>query len=110
MATALSVLQRTKAATDFHRNSNGSFAHDDAVLFTQPVVRGDNRGGEITGLFDSSRWTIRPIWSGDGVPLSAGGQSVSCLTMWQLTLPEALIANLVLGKEMIVTLTATRPG
>jgi hypothetical protein len=25
-------------------------------------------------------------------------------------LPEALIANLVLGKEMTVTLTATRPG
>jgi hypothetical protein len=27
-----------------------------------------------------------------------------------VNLPESLIANLVLGKEMIVTLIATRPG
>jgi len=27
-----------------------------------------------------------------------------------LTLPRELIANLVLGKEMVVTLTATHPG
>ena len=81
--------------------------HDDAVLFTT-CLRGGNCRGEIRGS-SALPLTIRRIWSGEGVPLSAGGQSVFCPTMWR-NLPEALIANLVLGKEMIVTLTATRPG
>ena len=84
-------------------------ANDDAVLTTR-LSSGDVTV-EVTS-HGSSRFTLdHPtdmVWRRSSFVC---GRTIGILSDHVAAdLPKALIANLVAGKEMIVTLTATRPG
>jgi hypothetical protein len=84
-------------------------SHDDAVLFTRLSCGGATAVVKSRG---SSRFTlVHPtdmVWRRSSFVC---GRTIGIMSDHvAATLPEALIANLVAGKEMIVTLTATRPG
>ena len=84
-------------------------AHDDAVLVTRLECGGSTAVVKSRG---SSRFTLdHPtdmVWRRS--PFVCGrtiGILSDCVAA---TLPETLIRNLAAGKEMVVTLTVTRPG
>ncbi len=84
-------------------------SHDDAVLFTRLLCGGVSAEVKSRG---SVKFTLdHPtdiVWRRSSFVC---GRTIG---IWSdhvaATLPEALIANLVAGKEMIVTMTARRPG
>lgn len=84
-------------------------AHDDAVLVTRLAC-----GGIIVDVRScgSSRFTLdhpaNMVWRKS--PFVCGRTIGTMSDRVALTLPRELIANLARGKEMVVTLTATRPG
>ena len=84
-------------------------SHDDAVLITRLSCDGVTVEVKSRGPH-CSPWIIRPTWSGDGVHLSADGLSVLCPITWRQPCQKHSLQHLVAGKEMIVTLTAMRPG
>jgi|SRR5208337_455028 len=84
-------------------------AHDDAVLVTRLECGGSMAVVKSRG---SSRFSLdHPadmVWRRS--PFACGrtiGILSDCVAA---TLPEALIRNLAAGKEMVITLTVTRPG
>ncbi len=84
-------------------------AHDDAVLVTRLSTDGIVQEVQSRG---SSRLTLdHPtdiVWRKS---MFVCGRTIGIQSgMSALTLPRDLMENLALGKEMIVTLTATRPG
>ena len=84
-------------------------AHDDAILITrlecEGVVAGIRSSGSSQLVLDHP---TDMVWRKSGFVCgrTIGIQSDAVA----LTLPRELMKNLVLGKEMVVTLTATRPG
>src|SRR5512137_1008085 len=84
-------------------------AHDDAVLITRLACDGIVAEVRSSG---SSRFTLdHPtdmVWRKS--PFVCG-RTIGILSgRVAMTLPRELIAALALGKEMVVTMTATRPG
>ena len=84
-------------------------SHDDAVLHTRLSCEGVTVEVKSRGSF---RFTLdHPtdmVWRRSSFVC---GRTIGIMSDHvAATLPKALIANLVAGKEMIVTLTATRPG
>jgi hypothetical protein len=83
--------------------------HDDAVLFTHLSCGGIT--AEVKSRGSSSFTLGHPtdmVWRRSTFVC---GRTIGILSDHvAVNLPESLIANLVLGKEMIVTLIATRPG
>jgi hypothetical protein len=84
-------------------------AHDDAVLVTRLACNGIV--AEIRSLGSTQLtldhptdvvWRKSPFVCGRTIGIRSDGVA--------RTLPRELIANLVQGNEMVVTLTATRPG
>jgi hypothetical protein len=84
-------------------------AHDDAVLVTRLACEGIVVDVRSRG---SSRFTLdHPadmVWRKS--PFICGRTIGIMSDRAALTLPRALMENLVGGKEMVVTLNATRPG
>ena len=84
-------------------------AHDDAVLITRIACDGIIVEVRSCG---SSRFTLDHtadmVWRKG--PFVCGRTIGIMSDRVALTLPRALIANLARGKEMVVTLTAMRPG
>jgi uncharacterized protein len=84
-------------------------AHDDAILLTR--LECDGIVAEVKSSGSSRLMLNHPtdmVWRRSGFVCgrTIGVQSDAVA----LTLPRELVKNLVLGKEMVVTLTATRPG
>jgi len=84
-------------------------AHDDAVLTTRLICNGIEIEIKSSG---SSQFALdHPtdmVWRRSSFVC---GRTIGILSDHvAATLPEKLIANLIAGKEMTVTLTATRPG
>ena len=84
-------------------------AHDDAVLVTRLECGGSTAVVKSRG---SARFTLdHPadmVWRRSQFVC---GRTIGILSdCVAATLPEALIRNLAAGKEMVVTLTVTRPG
>jgi len=84
-------------------------AHDDAVLITRLACEGivvdvRSRGSSRLMLDHPADmvWRKSPFVCGRTIGILSDRVA--------LTLPRELIANLALGKEMVVYLTATRPG
>lgn len=84
-------------------------SHDDSVLFTRlscdgVTVEVKSKGSSLFTLDHPTDivWRRSPFVCGRTIGINSDHVSV--------TLPKALIANLVAGKEMIITLTAMRPG
>jgi hypothetical protein len=84
-------------------------AHDDAVLVTRLSCNGIMAEVRSRG---SSRFTLdHPadmVWRKS--PFVCGRTIGILSDRVALTLPRELVANLALGKEMVVTMTAIRPG
>ena len=109
MATASSGLRLTKGVPGFRAAFKRVLANDDAVLFTRLS------SGDV--IFEvkshgSSRFTLdHPtdmVWRRSSFVC---GRTIGILSDHVAAdLPKTLIANLAAGKEMIVTLTAMRPG
>ncbi len=84
-------------------------AHDDAVLVTRLECGGSmavvkSRGSSRFALDHPADmvWRRSPFVCGRTIGILS-----DCVAA---TLPEALIGNLAAGKEMVITLTVTRPG
>lgn len=84
-------------------------AQDDAILVTRIVC--DGISAEIRSRGSSQMMLNHPtdmVWRKSTFVC---GRTIGILSdTTALSLPRELIQNLVLGKEMVVTLTATRPG
>ena len=84
-------------------------AHDDAILVTRLVCGG--MSAEVRSRGSSHLPLDHPadlVWRKSAYVC---GRTIGILSdTTALTLPRELVENLARGKEMIVTLTATRPG
>jgi len=84
-------------------------SHDDAVLFTRLSCDGvtaevKSRGSSLFTLDHPADMVWRRSSFVCGRTIGINSDHVAA------ALPKALIANLVAGKEMVITLTAMRPG
>jgi uncharacterized protein len=98
-----------KGCSDLSPNFKAMLAQDDAVLITRLTCDGDS--AEICSRGSSQMMLNHPtdmVWRKSTFVC---GRTIGILSdTTALTLPRELIRNLVLGKEMVVTLTVTRPG
>jgi hypothetical protein len=98
-----------KGCADLSLEFRVTLAHDDAILITRLAC--DGISTEIRSRGSSQMMLNHPtdlVWRKSTFICGRTIGIVSDATA--LTLPRDLIRNLVLGKEMVVTLTVTRPG
>jgi uncharacterized protein len=98
-----------KGCADLSDEFKATVAQDDAVLITR--LSCDGISAEIRSRGSSQMMLNHPtdmVWRKSTFVC---GRTIGILSdKTALTLPRELIHNLTLGKEMIVTLTVTRPG
>ena len=98
-----------KGCDGLSTNFKRVLCHDDAVLITRLSCEGITV--EVKSRGSSGLTLVHPtdlVWRRSTFIC---GRTISILSDHvAATLPEALVANLAAGKDMIVTLTAMRPG
>jgi uncharacterized protein len=98
-----------KGCADLSAEFKATLAHDDALLITCLTCEGIS--AEIRSRGSSQMMLNHPtdlVWRKSTFVC---GRTIGILSdMTALTLPRELIRNLVVGKEMEVILTVTRPG
>jgi hypothetical protein len=98
-----------KGCNDLSAEFKRVLCHDDAVLIT--ILSCDGITVEVKSRGSSGLTLDHPtdlVWRRSTFVC---GRTIGILSDYAAaTLPEALVANLVAGKDLIVMLTATRPG
>ncbi len=98
-----------KGCADLSPEFKAMLAHDDAVLITRLTC--DGITPEIRSCGSSQMMLNHPtdmVWRKSSFVC---GRTIGILSdTTALVLPRDLVRNLVCGKEMVVTLTVTRPG